>query len=863
MAEFSPMMAHYLEIKKQNSDCVIFYRLGDFYEMFFEDAITGSKELDLTLTGRDCGKEERAPMCGVPYHSAEAYIARLVAKGYKVAICEQVEDPKEAKGIVKREITKIVTPGSVTESNMLDETKNNYLAAVYKKGKTAAVCFADISTGIIKVTSPDGGSIEKIENELARFSPAEVLIHAEKDDEELIRFLKDKIGCFYAKEDELFDEAECRKTLVSQFGEEKLRKMEIDSAPGAALAVGALLAYLGNTQKGRLPNLSDIEIYSENQFMEIDVNTRRNLELCENMRQKSKANTLLSVLEKTKTSMGSRALRRFIEQPLCNVGEIKRRQDVVSAFFSGYDLLFETRKILDGINDLERLTCKVVYNTANARDLKAIGAAAGKLPAFRAVLSSGKNKVIDEMLGEYDDLEDINKLICDSICENPPVSISEGEIILKGFDHEVDRLREMRDGGAKFIADMEQREKEKTGIKNLKIGYNKVFGYYIEITKSNYDQIPEEYIRKQTLANCERFINEELKEYEQTVLSASEKLCAREYEIFCKIRDDIARSFNRIQTAADKLAVIDVLSTFAVVAKNNNYVCPEVDFSSEIVIKNGRHPVVELGLEGGLFVPNDTMLDTGAGRLAIITGPNMAGKSTYMRQTAIITVMAQIGSFVPASEARIGVVDKLFTRVGASDDLAAGQSTFMVEMSEVAYILKNATKRSLLIFDEIGRGTSTYDGMSIAKAVVEYVTDKKKLGAKSMFATHYHELTTLESEIDGVKNYNIAVKKRGDEITFLRKIVRGGADDSYGIEVALLAGVPGPVIARAKEILSDLESGERMPVNAPRSDDGEITLDSFFEKEIVEKLRKINVNTLTPLECMQKLNELVTEAEKI
>ncbi len=862
MADYTPMMQQYIDIKNKNKDCIIFYRLGDFYEMFFDDAKLASQELELTLTGRDCGQKERAPMCGVPYHSCEAYISRLVQKGYKVAICEQLEDPAKAKGLVKRDIVRIVTPGAVVEGNMLEDGKNNYCAAVYIEGERAALAFADISTGELYVTRVEGADESRILNEIGRYSPAEVVcLFDQKKHRHIVAFLKERLHCALTD----FEASDCERDfeglLFRQFGEEYCKKSGLAQMDGATTAAGALLSYFKKTQCGELPNFKELSLYLQDQFMEIDVNTRRNLELCETLREKNLRGSLLSVLKRTSTAMGSRTLRKWLEQPLCNVAAIKRRQEAVSELLEHPMVRDEINDYLKEVFDLERLMSKVVYGTAGGRDLRSLCQTFLLIPAVKELLAKSGSAYLRALHGALDELADLTELIERGIAVEPPFSVRDGGVIRDGYSAEVDELRSLESDGKGYLAALEARERERTGIKTLKVAFNKVFGYYLEVTKSYYDKVPEDYIRKQTLTNSERYITQELKDYEHKVLTAGERLRALEYELFCEIRQKVADALPRIQQTGRALAELDVLCCFASVAASRGYICPEVSFEERLEIRGGRHPVVEESLGGTLFVPNDTLLDCGENRMMVITGPNMAGKSTYMRQVATITLMAQMGCFVPAEYARIGIVDKLFTRVGASDDLAAGQSTFMVEMSEVSYILKHATRRSLLIFDEIGRGTSTFDGMSIARAVIEHVAET--IEAKTLFATHYHELTALEQMLPGVKNYNVAVKKRGDDITFLRKIVRGGADDSYGIEVAKLAGMPEPVVERAKEVLRALESEEpkRPPRELPPEPESEPA--SEAESEIVAELRALTVDTLTPLECMQKLYELTSRAKEV
>lgn len=863
MSEMSPMMKQYLEIKENNKDAILFFRLGDFYEMFFDDARLASKELELTLTGRDCGQEERAPMCGVPYHSCDGYIARLIQKGYKVAICEQTEDPSKAKGIVKREVVRVVTPGTIIDTGMLDESKNNFISAIFLSKDSAGICFADVSTGELYATQAAEGGAQRIKNELGRFFPKEIVVNSEANNsKDVSGFIKDKLGSYVSPfDDKEFSIEESFSVIDEHFGKKQIT-IEKSGWEFALRALGALIKYLNETQKIDLSHLVNLSLYEQSQFMDIDLFTRRNLELTETMRQKEKKGSLLWVLDKTKTAMGGRMLRNWVEQPLISCTLINKRLNAVEELCKQYINRQEMINALDNVYDLERLMTRVVFGNANARDLKALSQTVMHMPAIKEQLKPFTSVLLSETEKEIDNLRDIHILIESAIAEEPPISIKEGGIIRNGYSEQVDELRSIMNDGQSWISKMEAEEREATGIKNLKIGYNKIFGYYIEVTRSYFDQIPERYIRKQTLANCERLITQELKEMENKILSAQERITQLEYELFGEIKNTIAAALHRIQATASAIAKLDVLCSFAEVAVKNNYKMPTVDYGSTIDIKDGRHPVVEKMLDNSLFVPNDTFLDNNENRLSIITGPNMAGKSTYMRQAAVITLMAQIGSFVPAEYAKIGVVDKIFTRVGASDDLASGQSTFMVEMSEVANILKNATKKSLLIFDEIGRGTSTFDGMSIARAVLEFVADNKKLGAKSLFATHYHELTELEELVDGVKNYNIAVKKRGDEITFLRKIVRGGADDSYGIEVAKLAGIPHEVIDRAKDILKALEEGtvvaepkKRAKVNMEAALD-QISMMDNSNNEVIEKLQKLDLNVLTPIEAMNILYEM-------
>ena len=852
------MMLQYLEIKEQYKDFILFYRLGDFYEMFFDDAITASRELELTLTGRDCGEAERAPMCGVPYHSCEGYIGKLISKGYKVAICEQMEDPSQAKGIVKREVVREITPGTVVETNLLTETKNNYLCAIHFEGTEVGICFSDVSTGEIYVTSVENEQ-SKILNELGTYAPKEIITNLNKlSGAYLMDFARSKLNAICSFDMlEYFNKSKCTETVKSQFGEDFLNKYGSDV--NVIMAVGGALEYILKTQKTDITYINNVNVYGEGQYLEMDLNTRRNLELCETMRNKEKKGSLYWVLDKTKTSMGARMLRHFVEHPLLDVKKIIARQGAVDVFYKNLVIREEISKLLSSVLDLERLMTKVVYGTANGRDARAIASTIKVIPEIKNLLYNVNDRELNEIREGLDTLEDIYTLIDDMIKETPPFSIREGEIIKDGYSSEVDYLRSAMADGKDWILKIEDAEKNATGIKNLKVGYNRVFGYYIEVTKSFVSQVPDRYIRKQTLSNCERYITEELKDMEATVLGAKDKLCALEYDLFVALRKKLEENLKRIQKSANMLARLDTYISLAEVAIKNNYVCPEVDYSDVIEIKDGRHPVVEKFVKDSYFVPNDTYLNTTTDRLALITGPNMAGKSTYMRQSAIIVIMAQIGSFVPARQARIGVVDKLFTRVGASDDLASGQSTFMLEMTEVAYILENATKKSFIIYDEIGRGTSTYDGMSIAKAIAEY-TAGKKIGAKTMFATHYHELTSMENSSLGIVNYNIAAKKRGEDIIFLRKIVKGPTDDSYGIEVAKLAGVPTEVVKRAKLVLSEMVENGRTADIVPQaravSQGMEMSFEDISVYEAADRIKKVELNTLTPIEAMNFIFEL-------
>ncbi len=859
----TPMMEQYFEVKNQYKDHLLFYRLGDFYEMFFDDAILASRELELTLTGRDCGEAERAPMCGVPYHSAEGYIGKLIEKGYRVAICEQTEDPAQAKGIVRREVIRVVTPGTLIETNLLSENKNNYLCAVYMTDFQCGIAFADISTAQIFATSFSGDDIElRVQNELGTYAPREVVTNLNtKKLGKTADFIKLRVGAMLI--DNLpsqFEYAESRERLRAQFSDTLKEGTEEDKP--LVCALGGLLSYISQTQKTDISYLKELNVYSDGQFMEMDINTRRNLELTETMRTKEKKGTLLWVLDKTKTAAGARLLRNWVEHPLLRLGAINARQNAVNELYGEYMRREELGVLLEGVLDLERLVTKIVYGTAGGKDLRAVSSTIAVLPEVKSLVSSFKCDEMKRIYNELETLDDIYGKINSAICENPPFSVREGGIIADGYSEDVDKLRSIMRDGKGYIEEIAEREREKTGIKTLKIAYNKVFGYYIEVTKSLISQVPDRYIRKQTLSGCERYITDELKDMEATVLGASDRVCSLEYELFCEVRQFVAENSHRLQKVAALLSRLDVYYSLATVAAKNDYVRPEVDTSDEVYIKDGRHPVVEQFVKDTYFVPNDAQLDTRNNRLMLITGPNMAGKSTYMRQVAIIVLMAQIGSFVPAQDARIGIVDKLFTRVGASDDLASGQSTFMLEMNEVAYILKHATRKSLIVYDEVGRGTSTFDGMSMARAIIEY-TAGRRIGAKTLFATHYHELTVMEGNVEGVVNYNIAAKKRGDSITFLRKIVRGSTDDSYGIEVAKLAGVPNEVTNRAKEILADIErsnptmkvpdhSAEPVRGDAPL----ELSIEMLQEEQVLEDLRKLDINTLSPYEAMSFLFDL-------
>ena len=860
MAELTPMMQQYMQIKEQNPGSILFFRLGDFYEMFGDDARKASRELDLTLTTRDKDKsktfEDKIPMCGIPYHAADAYIARLIAKGYKVSICEQTEDPALAKGLVQRGIIRTVTPGTVIDSACLEEGRSNFCAGIYLDETAAGFCVCDISTGKTHVTAFSGDKcVEHLQNELGRFSPAEAVLNdGAWFCEELRAVLESRFSCHVERLSAgAFKQELCEGKVRGQFGEDALARLPRDN-PAALLALGGLLGYLHETQKTDLGQVEELEYYREGQFMELDLTTRRNLELTETIRGKEKRGSLLWVLDKTKTAMGARCLRSWLERPLREVAAITRRSNAVGALVNDTMAREELVLALSGISDMERLIGRIVYGTAGGRDLVSLRNSIEQLAAVREQLAHFTTGRLGELSQELDPLADIAARIAETIVDEPPFSVREGGFIRKGFNAEVDRLHDILSGGKGLLASIETKEKERTGIRTLKIGYNKVFGYYIEVSNSFKDQVPDTYIRKQTLVNGERYITQELKDLEQEILTAGERDNALEYEIFSALRDEICANAERIQKTAAAVAELDTLASLAVVAVKNNYCCPVVDDSGVIEIHDGRHPVVERVLKDALFVPNDTYMGEKENRVAIITGPNMAGKSTYMRQVALITLMAQIGSFVPARAARIGVVDRIFTRIGASDDLAGGQSTFMVEMSEVGEILRQATAHSLLILDEIGRGTSTFDGMSIARAVLEFCADRKRLGAKTLFATHYHELTELEGTLAGVKNYNIAIKKRGEDLVFLRKIIPGGADRSYGIEVAKLAGLPKEVVSRAKKILEELEAGgSYIP---PREEREQVSLDAIGEAEVLDALRRAQPDTMSPIEAMQLLYDL-------
>ncbi len=863
MAELSPMMKQYFEIKEKHKEHIVFFRLGDFYEMFFDDAILASKELELTLTGRDCGQKERAPMCGVPFHSSEGYIARLIQKGYKVAICEQTQDPSAAKGLVTREVIRVVTPGTVIESSMLDDDKNNYIASIFiSSSTTAGVCFADISTGIIHIASIENNNIQNaIINEISRFSPTEAIFNTKLlDCKQVTSHLKEKLCCSVELlQDELFENEVVDKTINEHFEDDcKCKKLYSDT--NVKNAVSGLLHYLKETQKKGLQRLKTVDDYTCIQLMHISNVTRANLELTQTMRGKEKKGTLLWVLDKTLTAMGKRLLRNYIEQPLVSCIEINTRLNSVDMLFNNPLIRTEIREYLSSIFDIERLLTRIVYQSAMPREVFSLATTLQKIPSLKQIISELDCKEFKNLNNNIDNLQDVMQLITCAIDSEAPANLKDGGVILSSYNQEVAQLREIVHGGKSFLTKLETQLKEETGIPKLKIGYNKVFGYYIEVTQSYLDKVPPTFIRKQTLTNAERYITDDLKQLESKILGANERLVSLEKEIYEDILNKISKESQRIQQTATAIAQIDVFSSLAEVAVINKYVKPTVNTSDEIIIKEGRHPVVEKISKSNLFIPNDTQLDNNFNKMLIITGPNMAGKSTYMRQTALITLMAQIGSFVPATECTIGVVDSIFTRVGASDDLSAGQSTFMVEMIEVAEILSGATKNSLVILDEIGRGTSTFDGMSIARSVIEYMCDSKNLlGCKTMFATHYHELTSLEQDITGVKNYNIAVKKRGDDITFLRRIVRGPADDSYGIQVAKLAGLPDNVIKRAKVVLASLEASAPDLSNATRQLDFdfiEMQNQENISEDAIQSLKTLDVETLTPLEALNYLYNL-------
>ena len=865
--KFSPMMQNYLKTKEDYKDCILFYRLGDFYEMFFDDAITASRELELTLTGKDCGQEERAPMCGIPYHAAETYVARLISKGYKVAICEQLEDPKTAKGIVKRDVIRVVTPGTVIESNLLEEKKNNYIMAIYKNGIYFGMSVCDLSTGDFRMTQiRDTNNFAMLMDEISRYSPSEIVVNELmfNSTEEIIK-IKERFETYISKSNgfsQNVNEIKERSRIVNE-DDKEIEKL--DEYILAITAANGLIAYLVDTQKNNLEYLNKILLYNTSKYMSLDINARRNLEITEKLRDKSKKGTLLWVLDKTSTSMGGRLLRRWLNDPLVDECHINRRLESVKELKEDIILRGDIVDSLKKVYDIERLASKISYGSANGRDLISLKNSTAQLPGIKTILSKAKSQMLKDLYGELDELQDIYAIIDKAIVDEPPISVKEGGLIKLGYDEEIDRLKTATTDGKNWVLKLEAEEREKTGIKGLKVGFNKVFGYFIEVTKSNLSQVPDRYIRKQTLANCERYITEDLKRLENEILGAEEKVINLEYNAFVEIRDEIEKNVQRVQKSANIISILDVLASFATVADDMNYVMPTVDNSGIIDIKDGRHPVIEKIIGGSEFVPNDTYLDKGENRLSIITGPNMAGKSTYMRQVALITLMAQCGSFVPASYAKIGVVDKIFTRVGASDDLSMGQSTFMVEMMEVATILKEATQNSLVILDEIGRGTSTYDGLSIAWAVAEYISDKEKCGAKTLFATHYHELIQLEEKLEGVKNYSIAVKEKGEDIIFLRKIISGGTDESYGVHVAKLAGVPKAVTTRANEVLRSIErknvlNEKKLEKENKKETAGQLDMYNYKLAEIAHEIDKIDLNQLTQIDA---LNTLLKMKEKM
>lgn len=858
MAQLSPMMAQYFEIKQKHKDEIVFFRLGDFYEMFFDDAILASKELELTLTGRECGQEERAPMCGVPFHSYENYVAKLIAKGYKVAICEQMEDPSATKGIVKRDVIRVITPGTVIESSMLQDDKNNYIGSIYLTNKATGVCFADVSTGCAYTTELKGDNIAALLiAEICRYNPSELLFNtAVLDLKDVTDYVKQHLTCSVELiEDESYQNAKIQARLNEQFGENWMQSTGLSEQDIAHVALSALLEYLHQTQKKGVERLRIIQSYQEAQYMHLSPVTRANLELTETMRGREKKGTLLWVLDKTQTAMGKRLLRTWLEQPLVNADTINARLDCVQALYNETIRREEISEALSHVFDLERLMTRTVYGSATPKEIYALANTCVQLPVLKELALGCGVPALNRLAEQIDVLSDIKERIFTALSEDAPATLKDGGVIKAGYNTEVDELRDIVHGGKGYLSQLEARMKEETGIRTLKVGYNRVFGYYLEVSKSFSEQVPEHFVRKQTLANAERYITDELKQLEGKILGASERLLALERQLFDELLQDLAQQLIRVQNTAAAVAKLDVLTALAQVAINNNYIRPQVDNSDVLEIQEGRHPVIEQMLKGSLFVPNNTLLDCGENNVSIITGPNMAGKSTYMRQNALIALMAQIGSFVPAQHCRVGIVDSIFTRVGASDDLAAGQSTFMVEMTEVAEILQYATAKSLVILDEIGRGTSTFDGMSIARAVVEHIADK--IGCKTLFATHYHELTELENSMNSVKNYNIAVKKRGDDITFLRRIVRGPADDSYGIQVAKLAGLPDQVIKRAKEVLRALEA--TAPKNQVEQLDFEVIDEIKYPalpNELLEKLKQTDLNTLTGIEGLQFLFEI-------
>ena len=864
--ELSPLMQQYKSVKEKYNDAIVFFRVGDFYEMFFDDAKTASRELELTLTGKECGLEERAPMCGVPFHSYEGYAARLIAKGYKVAICEQTEDPSKTKKLVNRDVVRVITPGTVMEQSMLEEGSNNYICSVFTKKDKAGLAFCDVSTGELCATLIDDEDVESaVKNELLKFSPKELLIGGETVRfGTLSAFIKDKLtACVNMLDDEEFSYADAEKTIREQFSAGSLEDLGLEGMEQTVSALGALISYLRKTQINGLERIRKAEIYREEQFVHLDYNTRKNLELTEPLNSKNKSASLLAILDKTKTAMGKRLIKSYIEKPLVSLAAITRRQNAVSELYENMQMRVGLRDALVGMFDIQRVITRIVFGSANARELRSLCSALKRLPEIKNSVQPAQSGLLCDTRNNIDTLEDIVEIIDKTIIEEPPFSVREGGMIKEGCSEELDELKSDMTNSSELMARIEAEEREKTGIPKLKIGYNRVFGYYIEVSNSYKNMVPETYIRKQTLTGGERYITEELKILERRILGAKDRSNELEYAIFEKVRNTAAQAVERISASAAAVAVLDVMASFAQAAFENDYCCPDLNTNGTISISEGRHPVVERLVTDTRFVPNDTELDLNDNRVAIITGPNMSGKSTYMRQTALIVLMAQIGSFVPAKRADISVTDSIFTRIGASDDLSTGQSTFMVEMNEVAYILRNATKNSLLILDEIGRGTSTYDGMSIARAVLEYTADTKKLGAKTLFATHYHELTILEDKIKGVKNYNIAAMKRGDDITFLRRIIPGAADESYGVEVAKLAGLPDSVIERAKKILKELESSDHRPKKKAKVQTEEPQLALVRQDSPAEKrLRELDINKLTPMESMNILFELIKLLDK-
>ena len=865
MSSLTPMMQQYIDIKEQYKDSILFFRLGDFYEMFFEDAKLASKELELTLTGKSCGLEERVPMCGVPFHSSNGYVAKLVNKGYKVAICEQVEDPATAKGIVKREVIKVVTPGTVTDTEMLDDKKNNYLMAIKREGISFGIAYVDISTGEFYSTLiSEGNTKAKLIDEIAKINPSELILTKEQAAEEVFAEIKKIFNVFVSSVDE--------ENITYNLDNISVDEILFLDKNALAINISSILfEYILNSQKGMLDHIKSVKWYQIENYMALDYTARKNLELTETIRERNKRGSLIWVLDKTKTSMGARKLRKWIERPLINIDGINNRLDAVSELKDNFIVRSSLMEILQKVYDIERLAGKIAIGNVNCRDLISLKNSLKQLPNIKDVLNDLNSGMLVSINDNLDLLEDVATRIEKAILPEPPITLKEGNIINDGFDEKIDELRKATKEGKKWIAEFEKKEREVTGIKNLKVGFNKVFGYYIEVTKSNYSQVPDTYLRKQTLANCERYITKELKDIEDTILGAEDKVVVLEYNLFIKIRDSINNQVQRIKNTAENVATLDVLCSLAEVAQRMNYVRPEISDDGVLDIQDGRHPVVEKVIDENSFVPNDTYLDTNDNRIAIITGPNMAGKSTYMRQVALIVLMAQIGSFVSATNARIGIADKIFTRVGASDDLALGQSTFMVEMNEVANIIKNATPKSLIILDEIGRGTSTFDGLSIAWAVVEHIANKRKIGARTLFATHYHELTELEGKVDGVKNYCISVEKNGEDIIFLRKIIRGGADESYGIYVAKLSGVPTNIIKRAKEILKNLETEEIKRVQKKLKIspiDGQMDIfaiprsENKVGNEIVDELKNIDVGMITPIDALNLVYKLQQRVSK-